>query len=201
MAWVWGESREFGNFGAAIDYKASAIRDIDVLSAARTVDEKKGYPVYKSRSKLARFIKLHCPPFDTVPVADRVWQEIILKFVPTDHVQFYPIRLIARGEECMDFSWVLPFDRVRCIDLKRSKIISKIEKPDITYIFRCDEYAHIDGCLGGKHLARDEQQLSHVVVSDELRDALAATGESGMFYQPENVPTLFGKNGVNPTLN
>ena len=46
-----------------------------------------------------------------------------------------------------------------------------------------------------EHLARDEQQLSHVLVSDELRDALAATGESGMFAQPESVSKLKGTNG------
>ena len=101
----------------------------------------------------------------------------------------------------MDFSWVLPFDRVRCIDLNRSTIVRKAVRGDLTHIVRCDRYVHVDGCLGNKHLARDEQEVDHIVVSNELRDALAATGESGMFYRPEDAPTLFGDQDAPRTLN
>ena len=89
MAWIWSGSPELANFGAMIDYKTTPIRNLDVLSADRPIDENNGYPIYKSRSKLDRFTKFHCPPFDLVPVADRLWQEIILKFVPRNRVQFY----------------------------------------------------------------------------------------------------------------
>lgn len=148
--------------------------------------------IYRSRTGLKKFKQFHCPRIDYLdPTVDAVWRDIILRFVPADRIQFYPIRLIARGEVCDDYMFVIPFDRVRCIDTERSVIPQKIEKPDITLIFRVAKYVHIDGCLKDKHLARDEQQLTHLVLSEELHDALAVTGEDSMFFQPEDIPGLF----------
>ena len=100
------------------------------------------------------------------------------------------MRLIARGEICDNFMWFIPFDRVRCIDLEKSDIRRKIVKPDITYLSEVRKYVHKAACLGNKHLARDEQKESHLLVSNELRDALAATGESSMFIQPEDIESF-----------
>ena len=198
MAWVWHYTPEFGFARAEIDYLAcEPMTGADALSET-PLGANLPRPIFRARAKLARFLKYHCPPIGEHPVVDRAWQEIILRFVPAGRVQFFPVRLIAKDGENDDYSWVIPFDRVRCIDVKRSKITAKVEKPDITLIFRADEYVHKGGCLGNGHLARDEQQPSHMVLSDRLRDALAATGESSMFYQPEDVPTLFGRNSVVP---
>lgn len=198
MAWVWHSPKEVGSWGADIDYVLSApLSDVDSFSSV-PLDLSRGRAIYKSRSEIEKFTRLHCPPIGIYPVVDKVWQDIILRYVKPNRVQFYPVRLVARGKVCDDYSWVIPFDRVRCIDTQRSKISRKIEKPNITLIFGVEEYVHVDGCLGKKHLARDEQQTDHMVLSDELRDALAATGESSMFYRPEDVPTLFGKNGLFP---
>ena len=149
----------------------------------------------RSRASLKRFKKLHCPPIDTNPTIDKVWQDIILRFVPADRVQFYPVRLIARGEICDDYSWVIPFDRVRCIDLTRSDIgeggkVTSLKDSSLTLVFNVRKYVHKPGCLGDKNLARDEQDAPHLVISDELKEALAATGEDSMFFRPEDTPTI-----------
>ncbi|WP_425373502.1 imm11 family protein [Mesorhizobium hawassense] len=110
--------------------------------------------------------------------------------MPKHLVQFYPITLVARDGVTQKFSWVLPLGRVRCIDPERSDVTSKIERSGVTHIISCSYYVHHENCLRGLHLARDEQQLNHIVVSQELRDALAATGESSMFFRPEDIPSF-----------
>jgi hypothetical protein len=186
MAWVWSYTRESLKFGAKFDYEASApMANIEHLSSRR-LDETT-IPVYKSRSPLRRFMNYHCPPLGGEPVADAVWKKIILKFVPKERIQFYPIRLIAGGEICDNYMWVIPFDRVTCIDLNKSNVVRKIERDDLTMIFLVKDIVHYPNCLGGLHLARDRQKETHLLVSDELKEALSATGETGAFYRPEEV--------------
>ncbi|TPK59210.1 hypothetical protein FJ546_22235 [Mesorhizobium sp. B2-4-19] len=194
MAWVWYDRIDTDFEPAQFDYN-SPVRIADTLSSL-PIDIALGRPLFRAKSKLENFEKLHCPPTGDPPAVDLLWQEIILRFVPQELVQFFPITLVARNGETQKFSWVLPLSRVRCIDPNRSDVTSKIEKPGITLIISCNHYIHYENCLGNIHLARDEQQLNHIVVSDQLRDALAETGESSMFFRPEQVPTL-GRRIVN----
>jgi hypothetical protein len=190
MAWVWDFSDDSNTWGADIDYKLSTpFTEIEALSDG-PIDPRRGRPTFKSRSGIKRFKALHSPPIGIRTSVDPVWRDIILKFVPADRIQFLPIRLIARGEVCDDYTWVIPFDRVNCIDMKKSDISRTLEKNGKTMIFGVRKFIHIEGCLGSRHLARDEQLRDHVVVSDQLMQALAATGERSMFRQPEDVITL-----------
>lgn len=182
MAWVWSARLDTAFEPAKFDY-SSPIQTSDALAAA-PLDASQGLPIFRTRTKVARFNALHCPPVGSPPAVDDIWRAIILQFVPSHLVQFYPITLIARDGVSEKFSWVIPFSRVRCIDPDRSDVALKIEKPNITLIFDCDYYVHHEDCLGDLHLARDEQMLTHLVLSDALRDALAGTGESSMFFSP-----------------
>lgn len=188
MAWVWYDRLDTNFEPAQFDYN-SPVRMIDSLASV-PIDPGLGRPLYRTKSSLKNFERLHCPPTGDPPAVDLLWQEVILRFVPKELVQFFPITLMARDGESQKFSWVLPFSRVRCINPDQSDVTSKIENPDITLIISCRYYVHYEKCLGNKHLARDEQQLNHIVVSDELRNALAETGESSMFFRPEDIPTM-----------
>jgi hypothetical protein len=189
MAWVWERPIEELEFSADIDNDASApasgyeyLSDFAVDPSLR--------PVFRSRAGLKKFKRFHCPPIGVSATIDSVWRDIVLKFVPAARVQFLPIRLIARGEVSDDFMWVIPFDRVRCIDTQRSEITSKVERSDITLIYGVKSFVHVPNCLGSLHLAVDEQMSGHMLISNELKDALSATGEDSMFYKPEDVWTL-----------
>jgi hypothetical protein len=190
MAWVWDFSDESDTWGADIDYKLSApFTEVDAMADGPN-DPFKGRPTFKSRTGLKRFKALHSPPVGIRPVVDAVWRDIILTLVPADRIQFFPIRLIARGDVCDDYMWVVPFDRVNCIDLQKSDITRKLERNGKTMIFGVRKFAHVGDCLGQSHLARDEQLRDHMVLSDQLKQALSATGEHSMFRQPEDVITL-----------
>lgn len=190
MAWVWNSTKESDNWGADIDYEQSApFSEIEAWSDIPLALDS-GRAIYRSRSSLKRFKQFHCPPIGTKAIVDHVWRDIILKFVPANRIQFYPVRLVARGEICDDYMWVITFERARCIDVKRSIIVRKVESAERTVILGVEKFVHHDQCLGKLHLARDVELTSHLLVSDELKDALSATGESSMFYQPEDVVTF-----------
>jgi len=188
-AWVWDFPREHSKFGADFDYLASTMVDATDFLSDKPLDTN-GLPVFRSRSSLKRFKQLHCPPMSTSVAVDALWKSIIEKFVLPDRIQFLPIRLVARGEVCDDFWWMIPFDRVSCIDKKKSEITSKIEQPNRTIIFGVRKFVHLSNCLGKLHLARDSQMSSHLLVSEELKNALSATGQDSVFYRPEDVITI-----------
>jgi hypothetical protein len=191
MAWVWSSPSDHLDWDATIDYAASEpLTGIEYLSNSPIQIGQK-LPVYKSEESLKRFKHYHCPPFGGEPVVDKVWRDIILSFVPANRVQFQPVRLVAKDGESEEFMWVIPFDRTRCIDTQKSDIIEKIERPDITLIYAVKKFVHKDGCLGIHHLARDEQMEVHLMISEELKEALAGTGEDSMFFRPEDLRSIF----------
>lgn len=191
MEWVWDQPKEAADWGADMDYPATApLRGTEYLSG-NWLDPAIHRPVFRSRTGLKKFKKLHCPPIDVTPAVDSVWRDIILKFVPKDRVQFLPIRLIARGEICDDYFWPIVMDRVYCIDPERSEITQKLQKRDRLIIFGVRKFVHIPDCMGKLHLARDARMNSHLLVSNELKDALSATGEDSMFCHPQDVVTIY----------
>ena len=188
MAWVWHDRLDTDFDPAEFDY-SSPVTISDALTVT-PIDPNRGRPIFRITSSIKNFESLHCPPVGAPPAVDGEWQRIILQFVPKHLVQFYPITLIAPDGVTKKFSWVLPFSQVRCIDSERSDVVSKVERPGKTHVISCNYYVHHEHCLRGHHLARDEQQLNHLVISDELREAFAATAESSMFFRPEDVPTF-----------
>lgn len=186
MVWIWRDPEETLEFGADYDYVASRPATSHEEFAETPVNPNLR-PVFRSRSGLRRFKAMHCPPFNRQPVVDAVWRDIIKQFVPEDRIQFLPVRLIARGEVCDDFMFAIPFDRRLCIDAKRSNVRRKIEKEDLTIIFSVGDIVHHPDCLQGSHMARDPQLSSYIVISDELRNALAATGEDSVFWDVSRV--------------
>lgn len=187
MSWVWEMPKQYLDFGAEFDPDASQPTEYLDNKSDKWLDPAIKRPVFRSRTGLKKFKKLHCPPFYFTPAVDAVWREIILSFVPEDRIQFLPIRLIARGEVCDDYYWPIVFDRAYCIDPERSVITQKIQKPDQLLIFAVAKFVHLPNCLGDLHIARDTRMPVHLVVSDALKDALSATGEDSMFYRPEDI--------------
>jgi hypothetical protein len=182
---------------AEIDYKSSAPLNETECMGLERVPITDTLHTYKTRAALSRFTKLHCPPIGTSPKVDDVWQEIIEHYVNPDDIQFLPIRLKARDGETLKFKMIIPLVGMELIDVQASKIRSKTIGLDGSLIvFDVDEFSYLPNCLLGKHLAMDKHLSGHIVISDELRNALAETGEDSMFFRAEDIPTMFGKNSI-----
>jgi hypothetical protein len=190
LSWVWYERFDLPFHPPECDYASSPVDPVEALSN-KPLDIERGPAIFRIKTKLSTFERFHCPPSGaSTPLVDDVWKSIILSFVPASVVQFYPVTIFAKDGTSTKFSWVRPFPLVRCIDVERSDIDSKVEKPGITFVIGCRFYVHHDGCLGQHHIARDEQMTTHLLLSDALRHALVATGESEMFYRPGDLPTV-----------
>jgi hypothetical protein len=190
--WVWDQPKEAADWGADMDYSASAPMHGTEYLNGKWLDPEFYKPVFRSRTSLKKFRRLHCPPIDVSPAVDSVWRDIILEFVPEDRVQFLPIRLVARGEVCDDYYWPIVMDRVVCIDPERSVVTRQLKDESRFFIFGVSKFIHFPECMGNRHLCRDARMESHLLVSDELKEALAATGENSMFYRPDDVVTIDG---------
>jgi hypothetical protein len=188
MTWVWEWAQD--DFWAEFDGERSTpALGYEVWSAV-PIESGKFNLVYSSTHSIKRFRSRHCPPMGSEPCVDKVWQDIILKFVSKERIQFYPVTLLAKGGESRDYSLVIPFDRVNCIDERKSEFTSIVEKPDMTLYFGLNKVVHRHNCMGNSHLARDTIIKSHLLVSDALKEALSATGESSMFFRPEQLPLV-----------
>jgi hypothetical protein len=192
MTWVWQWTTYADVPTANIDYLASAPHYSSIEFHDPESFPPPTIPLFKTRGKLDKFVNLHCPPIGTDPVVDDLWQSIIRRFAGQKQVGFLPIQLNGRNGTTRKFSWVVCFNEVECIDPNKSKIrwLNKRTKT----VRDVDEFVHVNGCLGKLHIARDKLDAKHIVISDELHDALAETGESAMFFRPEDVPTFYGKN-------
>jgi hypothetical protein len=185
MVWIWDWPREPVDLDADF-YGFEPDPDVKGLPQFATAPLPPGTrAILKSRYSLKRFQGLHNLPVLEVTV-DRLWRDIVLKFVPPDRVQFVPAHLTARGKPCDDFFVMLPFDRVIGIDKHRSAISSMIENEHGTHIYGIERLVLLPNCLGGLHLARDKQIVTMLYVSDELRNALAATGQDSAFFTVES---------------
>jgi hypothetical protein len=186
MAWVWTPEFDDETWPAEFDDEASVPLLGHEYLSEQLLPENSGTPVYRSKSDVRKFRSLNCIPTEAGIIVSRLWQDIILKCVPANRVQFYPVKLVARGEETMEFSWVIPFDKVACVDLKRTQITNCVDQPGLFAIISAENVCHTPNCMGDKHLARDAHWMSHVLVSDALRDALVATGQD-VFKRPEEL--------------
>jgi hypothetical protein len=189
MVWIWDSPRENNDWGA--DFEGydpdSEIRGLVEFSEVPVEPETRA--TFKSRNAIQRFRKFHAPPMSFLKVVDKLWRDIILKFVHADRIQFLPTRLTARGEICDDFLLMVPFDRVFGVDKNRSELTNFIENEHGTFIFGAKKLVLLPNCLGTLHLARDKQMGSLLLVSDELKEALSATGQDSVFYRTEDALT------------
>ena len=60
-----------------------------------------------------------------------------------------------------------------------------IENEHGTHLVSVEKLVLLPNCLGRLHLARDNQAVTFLYVSDELRNALTATGQDSPFYTVE----------------
>lgn len=182
MVWIWKFPRE-GNEFDAVNFgfdPPTGIRGPDHLTVEPIKVETRA--IFKSKYSIRRFQKLHAPPTSTVMTVDDLWRQIILKFVPSDRIQFVPARIIARGEICDDFSVMIPFDQVVSVDKEKTEFRRVLKNEHGTHIFSVKKLVLLPDCLGPLHIARDREMWSLVLISDELKEALSATGQDSPFY-------------------
>ncbi|MCZ8181648.1 MAG: hypothetical protein O9322_01645 [Beijerinckiaceae bacterium] len=185
--WIWWGVPEHGIERAQLDYDTYIGKQYPVLTVKRVPDGALGCPVFVTSSSSSKFENRRCPPVSNGIVIDKTFVEIILSFENKEFVQFYPIKIKAGGIYVNDYFFIFVNTHVNCIDYQsmgEEKIVYFDENP---IVMEARQFKHLKGCLGGRHIARECLHPSHLIVSNDLKNALVATGEPLDFRQPEQV--------------
>ena len=74
MAWVWSHPKEDDEWGADLDIRlCPPMKGTEFLGDKR-LDPAIYRPVFKSKTGLKKFKKLHCPPMDGTTAVDAAWR-------------------------------------------------------------------------------------------------------------------------------
>lgn len=131
-------------------------------------------------SKISKYASL--PNSAMVPIIDRRLADLLTKYAQRD-IQLFRVRVIAKDGDSDEFSILNVTNKVTCIDHKKSEY-SLV--PGSQQIMSFRRLEHLDGCLLSHSLARDSEYLSHLLVSDELGNAIIAAGFKGLALQRPN---------------
>lgn len=104
-----------------------------------------------------------------VPLVDSNIAEVLKNTCP-DQVQFLPAELKCKDTVINDYSFLIATKKVIGIDHKQS-VYSHVHGTTAIMGFRKAVYK--EGCLGSFDLARDEEYLSHLLVSERLYRSLS----------------------------
>jgi hypothetical protein len=187
MAWIWtSPPSEQTSVWVDYDDKNSSFKSSDVLSD-RLLPADAGTPILRvKRWKMDRIRAFRClPTTASAPVIHREFVDLISRYAGPDEVQFYPVLVKTFDDVSGDYSFVIPFNRVVCTDVEKSKIRLWIIPGKMGHGF--EKIVHHPNCLRDFAIARDEC-FEHVLVSNELREALLATGDKGLaFSEPQDM--------------
>lgn len=118
---------------------------------------------------------------ESTPLVDGVLAQVVQRFAG-DMVQFVPVSVRTKDGPVERFRFARPLLNLPCVDLEKTEVIDWGFQR--RWISRAKLLVFKPDCLGGRHFGRDTY-TSHVVVSDELRRALLATGETWLrFHHP-----------------
>lgn len=189
--WIWtipptAKRLPFAHF----DYEASQIQSYEVSSTEKLDQQSPSEIILLlSRTSSSKLDGLHSlPNIVDCPLVDERLIAIVERSARED-VQFMPVTVRTKDEEVTRYSYARPLVELPCTDIEKSDIDDWIipgeQIMDARFlVFKPD-------CLGSKHFARDTY-TSHVVVSEELKDALMATGDKGLnFCLPEDMWNIY----------
>lgn len=191
MNWIWVTAFDAKGIPvASFNHSISRVSSSDISIGIQPLADVIATDVVLSltRFKSQKIHRMHTlPNLVSCPLVDKKLQEIIKLFVGLE-VQFVPTLVRTKDADVFRFSYARPLVEKRCVDLERTKVDHWII-PNEAFVY-ADFLAFKPDCLDGKHLVRDTY-TSHVVVSDELKDALMATGDKALrFERPEDLSML-----------
>jgi hypothetical protein len=193
MIWIWTIPPEakrlpFAHFGD----RQSRIPSYEITSSRSLAQQSPSEIILLApRVSSLRLSKMHfLPSYDRCPLVDDTLIDIVGQYAEKQ-VQFMPVTVRAKDGDVLRFSYARPLLHLPCMDVEKSDIDDWIipgeEIMDARLlVFKPD-------CLGDAHIARDTY-TSHVVVSEQLKNELLATGDPGLnFCLPENMWNIFGR--------
>lgn len=119
-----------------------------------------------------------------VPIVNEKISSVLFEIAPND-VEFCDVMVKAKDGDAHNYKLVNVISLCKGIDHEKSKYTLV---PGAEQIMGFRALSYKEGCLGIHKLARDEEYLSHLLVSEEVCNVLNKLGMSGLaFYRPEDI--------------
>jgi hypothetical protein len=190
MAWIWTlPPDEQISVLAEYDHENSSFESYKVLTNS-PLPVTSGTAILRVRRyKLQRVLTFGClPSTSSAPIVNARFRNLIADQTDNRDVQFYPVQILATDERTDEYCFVIPLRHVPCTDLEKSKITGWTVPGVSAYDY--ENLRHKEDCLGNLQIARDTV-LRHILVSNNLRDALLSTHDKGLaFVEPESMRAL-----------
>lgn len=189
-AWIWTLPPEANALPFA-DYEHRSIIGSAEIITTRWISEPQpgAVEVLLSQTNAARLESVGCLPSSArCPLLDKTLASIVRRFA-IEVLQLVPVVVRTKDAEVTRYSYARPLVSLPCLDAEKSDIDDWIIPGEIIMDARLLVFTQ--DCLGPHHFARDSY-TSHVVVSEDLKNALLATGDKGLYFcRPEDVWNIF----------
>lgn len=112
-----------------------------------------------------------------VPLVSSRVAAILSEACPSD-VQLIPAEVVCKDGVLDGYSIVVVKNRVRGLDHEKSKYKCM---PGMKAIMRFESAVYREDCLGSLGMARDDEYLSNLLVSERIREALKGIEDLGIY--------------------
>ncbi len=185
MVWLWvSPLNEVGGVYAEYDDVRSLVPSSDITYAPSLKNTRQDQIVLVIRKlrNMAVLDRHHClPGSNAAPLVDKTIKPILEKFAP-GAIEFVPVTVLAKGLEIKRFSFARPLTVLDCLDMEQSEINYTLKIGNVVTVHDYGELVLKPNCLGEHHLAR-LRTPKFTMVSEELKQALEATGDPGIDFE------------------
>jgi hypothetical protein len=169
MIYLWKEpentkNRDIGEY----DQEGFPDQFLLIQGRALTNEEFSPAPIVYFEVKKSRILQFDCLPNNacSVPLVNNRIKTILKNLAPND-VQFFPAKLVCSDGELEGYEYLNVIHTVVGIDHEKS-IYTKMKIVDAISGFKYLTYK--SDCMGSYHLARDEEYVVNLLVSEKIKE-------------------------------
>ena len=185
MIYLWRVPEKFLNCNIGT-YNRNCSPDSYFLRTGRKLESQEFMPIPTvnfevAKNKLSKFDCL--PNSSLVPLVNNRIKAIFEQLAPGE-AQFFPAKLICLDGQLEGYHFLNITQTIIGIDHEKS-IYKKMKTDDVIIGF--DYLTYIPDCMGNYHLARDEEYLQHILVSDVIKSFFEKERITGVWLvRPED---------------
>ena len=187
MIYMWELPETLQNkFIAVYDDKLSPDRFLFMHGHKLSPNEVSKIPIFDVKVSQAQIQKYDCIPDNVgVPIVNQKIIDILRKLAPND-VEFFDVKIKCKDANLSGYSLLNVKSRIKGIDFEKSEY-KKIPMPGDTFIYIFKYMTYKPGCMEDHKLARDEEYLDNLLVTEEIKQTFAKEKIRGMrFVRPED---------------
>jgi hypothetical protein len=187
-AWFWDDDEDLLNSGGAFiqtDYTRSTFEVIEFWDADTLLDTDRRM-VYSTTEGGAKKLQSYgyYPCSRDAPIVNMEMKELILSVCNQGEVGFHPCEVYTRSGRRLDAWNLYPLHKRRCIDHEQSDI--RWEGGDAGHNDANIKFAKKvilrTGCLDGLDMARLQEDVTWIVLSDRLKRAIEDVNSKGIRF-------------------